>query len=320
MVAGGENVGIDVAKDFVDVCVGPEGRSGRYACTARELGRLVRRLKRVQPTRVVLEATGGLERELVRRLDAAALPVVVANPRQVRRFAQALGLLAKTDQIDARVLALYGERVQPPVRALPDEKTRELSAWVTRRRQLKTLLVAEKNRAHRAPAAVKRHVAKMIRVLEREGNAVDERIRGMIRADADRCALDQLLQSVPGVGPVVSGTLLAELPELGRLDRKRIAALAGLAPFNRDSGQLRGRRTIFAGRAPVRTALYLAALVASRFNPELRDFYQRLLKTGKPKKVALVAVARKLLTILNAMARDQVPWSPEPLRSKTVAC
>ena len=255
MNSGGENIGIDVSKDFVDVCFGLEGERLRYATTAHELGRLIRKLLRDPPQRVVLEATGGLEGVLVRRLHAAALPVIVANPRQVRRFAQALGLLAKTDRIDAHVLALYGERVRPSPRPIPDENTREMAAWVARRRQLLTMIVAEKNRRSRAEGAVRRHVARVLQMLEREVKGLDRQIARLVERDPAKQELDRLLQSVPGVGPVVSRTLLAELPELGHLDRKRIAALAGLAPFNRDSGQLRGRRTIFAGRAPVCTAL-----------------------------------------------------------------
>jgi transposase len=309
MQPGGENVGIDVAKSFVDVCCGPEGEQRRYASTPRHLAHLVRRLIQSGPSRVVVEATGGLERSLVQRLQRAELPVVVANPRQVRRFAQALGHLAKTDRIDARVLALYGERVRPEPRALPDEDTRAIAAWVGRRRQLQTMIVAEKNRRARCTGALRRHVERVLRMLEREVKTLEGQIRQRIERDPARRALDRRLRSVPGVGPAVSSTLIGELPELGRLDRKRIASLVGVAPFNRDSGQLRGRRTIFAGRAPVRTALYLSALVGARFNPVLRDFYRRLLDAGKPKKLALVAVAHKLLTILNAIARDRSTWS-----------
>jgi len=258
---------------------------------------------------IVLEATGGIERQLVRALVSAELPVVVVNPRQVRDFAKASGQLAKTDAIDAMVLARFAEAIRPTVRPLPDESLLELRALIARRRQLTEMIVAERNRLTAASKSVRKRINTHIRWLEAELGRADKDLDQSIRQSPIWKENEDLLRSVPGIGPVISRTLLAELPELGQLNRKQIAALVGIAPLNRDSGTLRGRRTIWGGRATVRAALYMAALVASRRNAVIRDFYKRLRNTGKAPKVALVACMRKLLTILNAMIKHRTCWA-----------
>jgi len=311
-------VGIDVAKDWLDVAQRPGGEAWRVSSDETGVVALVERLKGVRPTLVVLEATGGLQIPAVAALAAAGLRTAVVNPRQVRQFAGATGRLAKTDAIDAQVLAQFGEAVRPEVRPLPDAATQELSALVARRRQLIEMLTAEKNRLRLATKKVRPNIEAHIRWLEGQLLDLDDGLGEVIRSSPVWRERDNLLRSVPGVGPVLSSVLLADLPELGRLNRKEIAALAGVAPLNRDSGQFRGRRTVWGGRSQVRAALYMAALVAARFNPVIRAFYQRLQAAGKPKKVALTACMRKLLTMLNAMARDQTSWQivPSPLASQ----
>jgi len=301
-------VGIDVAKDWLDVAQRPGGEAWRVSSDETGVAALVERLKDVRPMLVVLEATGGLQIPAVAALAAAGLRTVVVNPRQLRQFAGATGRLAKTDAIDAQVLAQFGEAVRPEVRPLPDAATRELSALVARRRQLIEMLTAEKNRLRVATKKVRANIEAHIRWLEGELLDLEGGLGDVIRSSPVWRERDNLLRSVPGVGPVLSSVLLADLPELGRLNRKEIAALAGVAPLNRDSGQLRGRRTVWGGRSHVRTTLYMATLVASRYNPVIKSFYQRLLSVGKPKKVALTACMRKLLTILNAMMRHEAPW------------
>ena len=301
-------VGIDVAKDWLDVAQRPGGGSWRVSSDETGVVALVERLKGVRPTLVVLEATGGLQIPAVAALAAAGLRTAVVNPRQVRQFAGATGRLAKTDAIDAQVLAQFGEAVRPEVRPLPDAATQELSALVARRRQLIEMLTAEKNRLRVATKKVRPNIEAHIHWLERELLDLDAGLGETIRSSPVWREQDNLLRSVPGVGPVLSFVLLADLPELGKLSRKEIAALVGVAPLNRDSGQFRGRRQVWGGRSHVRTALYMATLVASRYNPAIKSFYQRLLSVGKPKKVALTACMRKLLTILNAMMRHQAPW------------
>jgi transposase len=307
-------VGIDVAKAELVVAVRPGG--AQWAVANDEPGRrtLVERLRAAPPQVLVLEATGGYELPAVAALVAAGLPVVVVNPRQVRDFARSTGQLATTDRLDAAVLALFAERVQPPVRALPDAATQALDALVARRHQLVEMLVAEQHRLGMARGRGDRQVAvsltQTIAFLTRQLATTDREIGTMIRASPVWRTRDDVLQSVPGIGPVVARTLLAALPELGHLNRRAIAKLVGVAPLNRDSGTWRGRRTIHGGRASVRAAVYMAALVASRHNAVLRTFYHRLLAAGKPKKLALVACMRKLLTILNTMLRTQQRWSP----------
>jgi transposase len=302
------HVGIDVAKDRLDVAQRPGTEAWGVTNDERGIADLVARLRALRPALVVLEATGGIELPVVGALAAARLPVVVVNPRQTREFARATGRLAKTDAIDAQVLAQFAEAVRPALRPLPDAATHQLSSLVARRRQVIVMLTAEKNRLRTAAPAVRDHINEHILWLERSLSDLDSELGQVIHSSDIWRAQDNLLQSAPGVGPVLSTTLLAELPELGSLNRKEIAALVGVAPLNRDSGTLRGRRTVWGGRSQVRTALYMAALAATRFNPVIRAFYERLQTAGKPKKVALTACMRKLLTILNAMMRHQTPW------------
>ena len=303
-------VGIDVSKAELEVAVGEEG----WTVSNDESGieTLLEQLRERPIELVVLEATGGHETPAAAVLAEAGLPVVVANPRQVRDFARAMGQLAKTDRIDARVLALFAERVRPEVRALPDEDTQELKALLARRRQLLEMMVAEKNRLKMASTAVEKDIREHIEWLKRKLKSVDSDLERRIKASPVWRAKEDLLRSVPGIGPVVSRTLIGELPELGKLNRQQIAALAGVAPLNRDSGTLRGKRMVWGGRRSVRVALYMAALTASQRNPAIRVFYQRLRARGKPPKVALTACMRKLLVIVNAMVRDGVSWSPTP--------
>ena len=302
-------VGVDVSKGRLDVAVRPSGESASFSNDELGIKPLVNRLEEIQPTLIVLEATGGIERQLVRALVSAELPVVVVNPRQVRDFAKASGQLAKTDAIDAMVLARFAEAIRPTVRPLPDESLLELRALIARRRQLTEMIVAERNRLTAASKSVRKRINTHIRWLEAELGRADKDLDQSIRQSPIWKENEDLLRSVPGIGPVISRTLLAELPELGQLNRKQIAALVGIAPLNRDSGTLRGRRTIWGGRATVRAALYMAALVASRRNAVIRDFYKRLRNTGKAPKVALVACMRKLLTILNAMIKHRTCWA-----------
>jgi transposase len=305
-------VGIDVSKHELVIAIDPSGEQWTSGGEPAALDVLVARLQALAPQLIVLEATGGYERPLAAACTVAQLPVAIVNPRQVRAFAQALGRTAKTDAIDATVLAAFGARVQPAPRPVPDADTLALAALVARRRQLLEMLGAERNRLAQTPTGpVARDLRQLIRWLERRLGHVETDLNDRIQRSPVWRVHDNLLQSVPGIGPTVARTLLAELPELGTLNRRAIAALAGVAPFNRDSGQWRGRRAIWGGRAPVRAALYMAALVAMRHNPVLARFYQRLRAAGKPAKVALVAVMRRLLTILNAILQQQTPWRPD---------
>ena len=307
------SVGIDVSKTELVMATHPTAEQWTSDGSAAAIDVLVTRLTALRPHVIVIEATGGYERPAVAAMAAAGLPIAVVNPRQVRAFAQALGRTAKTDAIDAQVLALFGARVQPAVRTIADADTQALVALVARRRQLLEMLGAERQRlAQAATTVVRRDLRNHVRWLERRLADVDDEIGGAIERSPVWRVHEDLLRSVPGIGPTVARTLLAELPELGRLDRRAIAALVGVAPFNRDSGQWRGRRMIAGGRAAVRAAIYMAALVATRHNPVLRDFYRRLRIAGKPAKVALVAVMRKLLTIVNAMVKHQSRWQPQP--------
>ena len=307
------SVGVDVSKATLDVQVRPTDAQWRAANDDDGIRDLVAQLRAFVPAQIVIEATGGYERAVVGALAAAGLPVVVVNPRAVRDFARATGQLAKTDQLDAGILARFAEQVRPAIRPLADAEHQELEALLTRRRQLIEMLTAEKNRLQqvfvvrgaRVKKSLTAHLASLTRALGRADTALAE----LVPQSPIGRARDEMLQSTPGVGPVLSFTLLAALPELGTLDRKAIAALVGVAPLNRDSGIFRGKRMIHGGRAPVRTALYMGALVATRHNPVIRAFYQRLLAAGKPKKVALTACMRKLLIILNAMLRQQAAWS-----------
>lgn len=306
-------IGIDVSKATLVVAVHPSGESWTSETTTPAIETLVMRVRELQPELIVMEATAGYELPFAAACAAAELPVAIVNPRQVRAFAQALGRTAKTDTIDAGVLALFGAQVHPTPRAVSDAETQALGELVTRRRQLLEMLGAERRRLGHAPPSgpVTRDLRNHIRWLERRITDVDDEIGTRIQQSAVWRVKDDLLRTVPGIGPTTARTLLAELPELGRLDRRAIAALVGVAPFNCDSGQHRGQRHIWGGRASVRASLYMAALVASRHNPVLAVFYRRLRDLGKPPKVALIAVARKLLTILNAMIQHQCRWNPK---------
>jgi transposase len=310
-------VGIDVAKAELVVGVRPSGERWTEANDEAGVRALAQRLTALGPELVVLEATGGYELLAAAGLAAAGLPVAVVNPRQVRDFARATGQLAKTDRIDAGVLALFGERVRPAVRPLPNAEAQALEALLTRRRQLLEMLHAERNRLGQVFGRGQRPVAKSLKAhiayLERELRTTDTDLGAMVRASPGWRETDDLLRSVPGMGRVLALTLRAELPELGRLSRREIAKLVGVAPLCRDSGTLRGRRFIHGGRASVRGVLYMGALVASRRNPVIAAFYQRLLAVGKPKQLALVACMRKLLTMLNAMVRSGSPWRHDPV-------
>lgn len=301
-------VGVDVAKERLDVLVRPSGEGWSASNDEVGIAAVVARLRPLRPALIVCEATGGFERAAIAGLAAAGLPVVVANPRQVRDFARATGQLAKTDALDAGILALFAERVRPTPRPLPDAAAQLLDAVLTRRRQLLEMLTAEKNRLGCALKPLHRGIQAHIRWLERQLDDVTKELAELIEASPVWRAKDDLLQSVPGVGPIVSSTLLGELPELGTLTHKQIAALVGVAPLARDSGTLRGKRLIWGGRASVRTALFMAAMCGRRWNPALKLFYDRLKTAGKPTKVALIACARKLLTILNAMVRNNTRW------------
>jgi transposase len=305
-------IGIDVASKYVDVCVRPGGEPRRFG-NEDDFAELVAFVTAHDPALVVMEATGGYEAPIAAALASAGVPVAIVNPRQARDFARATGKLAKTDAIDAAALAHFAEAVRPPVRALEDEQTRELTALVVRRRQLVEMLVAEKNRlAVCRSRPTKLDIQKHIAWLKKRIQDHDKDISASVRRTPLWREKDDLLQSIPGVGDVLSSTLLTSLPELGQLDRRKIAALVGVAPLNRDSGNLRGKRAIWGGRADIRATLYMATLAAARFNPQLRTTYTRLLAAGKAKKVVLVACMRKLLTVANAIVRDGKMWRPDP--------
>jgi transposase len=303
-------VGLDVAKAHIDVAVLPTCTRLQVPNDESGHATLVASLLAAAPTLIVLEATGGYETAVATALALAGLPVAVVNPRQVRDFARALGYLAKTDAIDAGVLARFAERVQPAPRPLPDADHADLAALVARRRQVSEMLVAERNRLALARAPIRRRVREHVRYLDARLAELDADIAGRIRKTPVWRDRDQLLQSVPGVGPRTSSVLLASLPELGTGSARSLAALVGIAPLNADSGQHRGRRRTWGGRADVRAALYMAALVATRCNPVFRAFYQRLLTAGKTKKVALIATMHKLLTVLHALIKQNKPWQP----------
>lgn len=302
-------VGIDVSKAQLDVAVWPTAERWNVSNDDAGIEGVVNRLSELRPSRIVLEATGGMEVPVSAALAVAGLPVVVINPRQVRDFAKATGKLAKTDAIDARVLAQFGQAMQPEIRPLPDAATRQLSEVLTRRRQVTEMVTAETNRLGTVSGRVRSDIQTHVDWLKQYLKRLDRDLADALRSSPIWHEKDRLLQSVPGVGKVTSLTLLAELPELGDLNRRQIAALVGVAPLNRDSGKLRGARTIWGGRASVRAVLYMAALAASRWNPTLRAFYQHLLSKGKEKKVALTACMRKLLTILNAMLKYHTTWN-----------
>ena len=301
-------VGIDVSKKCLDVVLRPSGEYLETTNDEQGIRSLVVRLEEVRPALVVLEATGGLEQTAAAALALASVPVAIVNPRQVRDFAKAVGRLAKTDKIDAAVLSHFAEAVRPEPRPLADEDARELHALVLRRRQILDMITAEGNRARTAPKSLKRRIKAHLRWLKKELERANEDLERAVRDSPLWREKDDLLRSVPGVGPTLSATLLAELPELEHLDRRKLAALVGVAPLNRDSGTLRGIRTTWGGRSSVRKTLYMATLSATRSNPAIQEFYGRLVAAGKPKKVALTACMRKLLAILGAVLRNRSPW------------
>ena len=301
-------VGIDVSKAQLDVSVLPQETFWSSANDDAGRADVVARLREMAPTLIVLEATGGYEAVIAAHLAAAGLPVVVVNPRQVRDFAKACGKLAKTDRIDARVLALYAKTMRPDVRPLKDEQSRELNTLFIRRRQLVDMLTMEKNRLSLAAKRVRKDLKAHIVWLEKRVEEVDGELQALIEESPVWRAKDEILQSAKGIGPVASVALLSQLPELGRLDRKKISALAGIAPLNNDSGTFKGRRSIWGGRSTVRPPLYMATLAAIRCNPVIKAFHARLKAAGKKPKVAIVACMRKLLTILNAMIKSMTPW------------
>ncbi len=301
-------IGIDVSKAALDVAILPGGTPLRFVNDAPGIAALVAHLQALAPALVVLEPTGGFELGITSALAAARLPLVVVNPRQVRAFARASGRLAKTDRLDAAALAHFGETLRPVPRALKGEQAEELEALVARRRQLVEMLSAERNRRRLARKRVRADIDAHIRFLQARLKDTDASLKALIEQSPLWRAQEELLRSVPGVGPVLATTLLASLPELGRLNRRQIAALVGVAPFARDSGAWRGTRRIFGGRAPVRAVLYMATVAAVRCNPVLVGFHRRLREAGKKPKVALTACMRKLLTILNAIMRDRTPW------------
>ena len=303
-------VGIDVSKRTLDVAVWARGELLQMENSARGIAALAERLTALAPALIVLEASGGYQAALVGELAAVGLPVAVVNPRQVREFARAVGLLEKSDALDARVLARFAAQVRPPLRELPDQLGRELKALMARRRQLVEMLVAEQNRLQQAPAVLHHQLRGHIDYLRKDLHRLTRDLDRMLRGSPLWREQENLLRGVPGVGPVLCATLLAELPELGRLSRGEIAKLAGVAPLARDSGTLRGQRTTWGGRAAVRAALYMATLSATRHNPVIAAFHRRLRAAGKAPKVALVAAMRKLLIILNALLKHRAPWRP----------
>ena len=304
------NVGVDVSKAALDVHVHESGERFRVFYDGEGLAHLIERLKRLSLKAIALEASGGYEAKLAADLAAAGLPVVIVNPAQVRAFAEALGQRAKTDPIDAAVIAHFIAVTAPEIRPLKDEDTALLASLMGRRRQIVAMVAAEQQRERLAPPKVKKSIARLLKALKRELESLDGDIDTLVRASPAWRSNEDLMASVPGIGKTIARTLLAELPEIGALDRREIASLVGLAPFTRQSGRWRGKSHIGGGRAQVRAALFMGALVAARCNPVLKAFRDKLVAQGKPKLVALIAVARKLLTILNAIVRDQQPWRP----------
>ncbi len=304
-------IGIDVSKNLLDLADSLTQETWQAANEESGITGLVEHLTSLNPTLIVLEATGGLEIPLASALYANRLPVVVVNPRQVRDFAKATGKLAKTDVIDSRVLAHFAKAVRPEVRKVKDEESLELSALVTRRRQLIEMLTKEKTRLKQAPKWIRKDIKDHIQSLKKRLSKIDRELSKTIKNSSAWRENDQIIQSLPGAGPVLSISLLAGIPELGVLSRRQIAALVGVAPLNRDSGQFRGRRCIWGGRANVRAVLYMAAVSAMRHNPVIRAFYERLVEKGKPFKVAITACMRKLLTMLNTMIKNRTLWNPK---------
>lgn len=312
-------IGIDIGKEKIDVALHSSETQWSFSNNDLGITEAVRNILEASPALVVLEATGNLQASLVAALAIAGITPAVVNPRQIRDFAKATGRLAKTDAIDARVIAHFAAAIHPEPRTLSDDQAQELKDIVSRRRQVSDMLTAEKNRIGSARKVVRSRIQAHIVWLQKELEDIDGNLRRAIQESPIWREKDDLLQSVPGIGPVASVTILTQLPELGTLNRRQIAALVGVAPFNRDSGMFRGKRMIWGGRSHVRAVLYMATMVAARFNPVIRDFYERLCAAGKAKKVALTACMRKLLTILNAMLKHRVPWNNN-LSMAVVSC
>lgn len=312
-------VGIDVAKDSIEVSVHQSQEHWAYNNDEAGLLKLLAQMKRLKPALVVLEATGGYEVTIAAELQSTDFPVAVVNPRFIRDFARSVGILAKTDLLDARVIARYAATVQPPPRALPTEETQKLGAIMARRRQTVAMLTMEKNRLHNADPVVITRIKEHIDWLKRELEDINKELKQLIENNTDWKEKSDIMQSVPGVGPNTAITLLSDFPELGSLNRKQAAALCGVAPFNRDSGTLRGKRTTWGGRESVRTATYMATFTAIRHNSMLKAFFDRLTKSGKPFKVALVACMRKLICILNMMLKKHTLWNQNIIQS-VVSC
>ena len=305
-------VGVDVSKAVLDIAVFPEGQGWQVNNDTAGICRLVTKLRLLEPTCIVLEATGGYERTAAKALFGAGLPVAVVNPRHPRAYARATGRLAKTDRIDAQVLSHFGQVVRPRLITSNDAAREELSGLEARRQQLLEMVTAEKNRLPLAQPQVARGIKQHLGRLQKDVKQLEKEIAGKVRSQPEWSTAVEILRSVPGVGPALSAAIIANLPELGRADRRQIAALVGVAPLNRDSGTLRGRRCVWGGRAPLRSVLYMATLAATRHNPVIGAHYRRLCAAGKPRKVALVACMRKLLTILNAMLRNKTTWQAYP--------
>jgi transposase len=301
-------VGIDVAKDSMEVTVHEGKERWAFSNDERGLTNLITKMKRLSPCLIVMEATGGYEVTIAAELQSRGFPAAVVNPRHIRDFARSVGILAKTDILDAKVIARYAATVQPTTRALPTEETKRLAGIMMRRRQIVAMRTAEKNRLHQADPAVKERIKVHITWLEQELNDLNKELKQMIESNPEWKEKSEIIQSVPGVGPNLAITILSDFPELGRLNRKQTAALSGVAPFNRDSGTMRGKRSIWGGRGVVRTAAYMSTISAIRFNPLLKPFYKRLIEAGKLRKVAMVACMRKLLCILNAMLKNHTTW------------
>ena len=304
-------IGIDVSKDHLDIATRPSKDPLGFQNTDEGVDALIHHLRPLQPTLIVLEATGRYHRLVLSRLLATGLPAIAINPRQARDFARAIGRLAKTDAIDADVLAEFAEKIRPEPRSIADQATQDLEAICTRRRQLVAMLSAEKNRLHTAPKKIRSEIQKHIHWLEKEISQLEKDLDKQIRSSPAWCEKDNLLRTCKGIGPITTHTMLSCLPELDTLSGRQIAALVGVAPFNDDTGKHKGRRHIQGGRLDVRAVLYMATLAAIRHNRTIREFHRRLIAAGKAKKVAITACMRKLLTILNAMLRDKKPWQPD---------
>lgn len=304
----GSFIGIDVSKATLEVAIWEKDDLWDFTNDDEGIQELCKRLKQFQPALIVMEASGGLEKKAAVGLAEEELPVVIVNPTRVRNFAKATGQYAKTDEIDARVIAHFGQAIRPRVRGLRKKVQERLSTLSTRRRQVVKMLTAEKNRMSSAPADAEESIRRHLAWLEEELGNLNEQIQQMIEKDPEYNKKAALLQTAPGVGPVTATTLVSQLPELGMVNRREIAALVGVAPMNRDSGRMRGRRRVFGGRAAVRNGLYMAVLSAIKWNPRIKEFYDRLVANGKENKVAMTACMRKFIVILNAMVRDRRPW------------